>query len=879
MFSLSFSFFLPPLELYDEIPFASLFFVRERPRVPSSFVLTLYPSLLRFHFSRLLQMAAGLPKPGKSPAPNPYGIKILNNAEVCVSTAFFSERNVVSKDEHWVTFKGTLSGASVLVHRMSNFTAEHKRQLGSKIHSLKHPHIAEIMGWCPDDMCVVTKYLENGSLERKLVQGDLHWTYRVLIAAEIASAVVHLESKNVPLYAFSSAFVFLDDSNRSKLVYTLPWMFRKDFVHSFSIFLVELLTGLPPEEASSLTHSLSSLSSSLASVALLKKLDFRSGSWPADIAKALVNLTIQSSYEAGHVNYKEIKFIELHEALVRIEQEAMDSSVEREMLPIPSPDLTSDSETLPDVETKEVLDSEVDVLHGLPLEERLSAIRSEVQDRASALHAEACSLRISYQLAVKKRREATRKMLDIAEKVKDCELQISKACDEDDFTAAENWSQIIDSEQKEARAADAEAREAEEECPKILQRLQEVEQEKIAVKVNAAVPLLRLQQDAREHSEKVEEKNLADAIARLKLLVHEQDEMKLKSRDVMLKQQKLDKEMAELQKAQKAATAVKISELREFEKERKELLRSQEEIEQKVAAKLLEIEAQEDKISAIDLEVQAAEREYESLRSAMNSEQEKIASAKIEVENEHKKLEKEKLQMLTLKEKGEESLKKMMKVAETALQMSDKLKRESEERKAKNVTAEKLRQMMRKLSEEEREARRKWPGALKQTWSIKRNLQNLDVQWNSIQEDMLNRQKDLEKCEERLVLLKADKTSAISSKLFVQAKEISNEVKRLSDEISTKDDELVGLNATLASVDTKRNSEAANLAASEETLMNIEQHMFKARFEWLKIVATVTRQKIEGMTEIGEIDKADALRQELREVDEEVDDLRKRYGL
>ncbi|CAI5489982.1 unnamed protein product [Closterium sp. Naga37s-1] len=62
---------------------------------------------------------------------------------------------------------------------------------------VKHEHIVQLIGCCPDDCSLVYEYMAGGSLQQRLVQQAL--AHRVRIAHEIASALLYLHRSQPPM--------------------------------------------------------------------------------------------------------------------------------------------------------------------------------------------------------------------------------------------------------------------------------------------------------------------------------------------------------------------------------------------------------------------------------------------------------------------------------------------------------------------------------------------------------------------------------------------------------------------------------------------------------------------------------------------------------
>lgn len=89
---------------------------------------------------------------------------------------------------------------------------------------IRHPHMVLLVGACPEYGCLIYEYMDNGSLEDRLLQkGNTHpipWTVRFKIAAEIATGLLFLhQTKPEPLVHrdLKPANILLDRNYVSKI--------------------------------------------------------------------------------------------------------------------------------------------------------------------------------------------------------------------------------------------------------------------------------------------------------------------------------------------------------------------------------------------------------------------------------------------------------------------------------------------------------------------------------------------------------------------------------------------------------------------------------------------------------------------------------------
>ncbi|XP_059456577.1 U-box domain-containing protein 35-like [Corylus avellana] len=186
----------------------------------------------------------------------------------------------------------------------------------SEIH---HPHLLLLLGACLDHGCLVFEYMENGSLEDRLIRKNgtppIPWFERYRIAWEVASALAFLHnSKPKPIIHrdLKPANILLDRNLVSKIgdvglsmilhsdscdtgpVGTLSYIdpeyqrtgsiSPKSDVYAFGMIILQLLTAKP---AIALPHI---VETALSDGHLLEILDPEAGNWPIEETKELAEL-------------------------------------------------------------------------------------------------------------------------------------------------------------------------------------------------------------------------------------------------------------------------------------------------------------------------------------------------------------------------------------------------------------------------------------------------------------------------------------------------------------------------------------------------------------------------------------------------------------
>ncbi|KAF4364939.1 hypothetical protein F8388_020653 [Cannabis sativa] len=222
-------------------------------------------------------------------------------------------------------FHQTTAAVKVLSSNESCKDKQFLRELDilSKIH---HPHLLILIGACLDRGCLVYEYMENGSLEDRLMQRQgtppIPWFDRYRIAWEVASALAFLhKSKPKPIIHrdLKPANILLDQNLVSKIgdvglaalfqsdqshsstmfmetgpVGTLCYMdpeyqrtgliSPKSDVYGFGMVILQLLTAKP---ALALAHV---VETAVKEGCLEDILDSKAGNWPSEETKEMVEL-------------------------------------------------------------------------------------------------------------------------------------------------------------------------------------------------------------------------------------------------------------------------------------------------------------------------------------------------------------------------------------------------------------------------------------------------------------------------------------------------------------------------------------------------------------------------------------------------------------
>ncbi|CAN0918541.1 U-box domain-containing protein 52 [Linum grandiflorum] len=147
--------------------------------------------------------------------------------EIEAATEKFKQSFKIGEGGYGPVYKGRLDHTPVAIKVLRPDAAQGKKQFQQEVEVLsciRHPHLVLLLGACPEYGCLVYEYLENGSLEDRLLRKDnthpIPWRKRFDIAAEIATGLLFLhQAKPEPLVHrdLKPANILLDRNYVSKI--------------------------------------------------------------------------------------------------------------------------------------------------------------------------------------------------------------------------------------------------------------------------------------------------------------------------------------------------------------------------------------------------------------------------------------------------------------------------------------------------------------------------------------------------------------------------------------------------------------------------------------------------------------------------------------
>eukprot|EP00250_Pteridium_aquilinum_P015296 c22505_g1_i1 orf=1553-4558(+) len=121
--------------------------------------------------------------------------------ELRLATDDFCEEGKLGEGGYGGVYKGTLNDMVVAVKVLQQAGVDGQQQFQHEVEvlsAIRHPHIVVLLGACQERACIVYEYMENGSLEDRLMCKNgtppLPWYVRFSICFEVATALIFLHN-------------------------------------------------------------------------------------------------------------------------------------------------------------------------------------------------------------------------------------------------------------------------------------------------------------------------------------------------------------------------------------------------------------------------------------------------------------------------------------------------------------------------------------------------------------------------------------------------------------------------------------------------------------------------------------------------------------
>eukprot|EP00262_Sarcandra_glabra_P014275 TRINITY_DN413_c0_g1_i1.p1 TRINITY_DN413_c0_g1~~TRINITY_DN413_c0_g1_i1.p1 ORF type:complete len:830 (-),score=143.23 TRINITY_DN413_c0_g1_i1:275-2764(-) len=258
--------------------------------------------------------------------------------EIVSATSSFSDDFKIGAGGHGMVYKCILHHTIAAVKTLHSIEEHRTKQFQQELEILsriRHPHVLLLLGACPDHGCLVYEYMENGSLDDRLLRKNntppLPWFDRYRITWEVASALVFLHNakpKPIVHRDLKPANILLDHNLVSKIgdvglctllpgphssmstnyKHTAPvgtfcyidpeyqrtgMVSPKSDLYAFGIVILQLLTGKSP---TGLAHI---VETALEEGHLVDILDTEAGKWPIEETQELAVLGLSCTELRG----------------------------------------------------------------------------------------------------------------------------------------------------------------------------------------------------------------------------------------------------------------------------------------------------------------------------------------------------------------------------------------------------------------------------------------------------------------------------------------------------------------------------------------------------------------------------------------------------
>lgn len=261
---------------------------------------------------------------------DPYTVRQFTLLDVQDATCKFSESFKIRPGSHGYVYKGEIMNRSVMIHKLHSQRMKSSMQFQQEVYILnkvRHPHLVTLVGACPDALCLVYEYLQNGSLHGHLFSKHydtppLPWKIRARIVAEISSALLFLHSckpqmmvhgglnlENIlvdtDFHCKLSDLCLLMEHTNDRRAFGSALLAHKSDMHSFGTVILQLLTGKQPGLGLAIEVKRAMTCGKLSSI-----LDRTAGEWPMAVAQRLAEFGLECTMDRLELTLETVRELE-----------------------------------------------------------------------------------------------------------------------------------------------------------------------------------------------------------------------------------------------------------------------------------------------------------------------------------------------------------------------------------------------------------------------------------------------------------------------------------------------------------------------------------------------------------------------------------------
>lgn len=515
---------------------------------------------------------------------------------------------------------------------------------------------------------------------------------------------------------------------------------------------------------------------------------------------------------------------------------------------------------------------------GLPLDERLSFIKTAVSKNADCIQERIAAISQSRKGAAQTRRHIAEKISRASVEFKEVEEEMQAACEREDFEKAEQLDEALVLAQKAREAAMEEFIAAETEYDRYSSKMHEVIQLLIANEEEGFSLLEQLRQEAAETASHVTNDSQDVVKVKNEELAASEVSIKSEKEKLMLEVEKVEGAKMELSCTMENSVQEESEEKQRLVDERQIMLQELDALLAAVRLKEAQIAGHDEKIGDLEHKINNRVSGLEQERVKLEADLHELISGLDNLEKELESLDEKKKQVEAEGICAHEAAEKLLELSSLAKAEAQKLQDSLLVRKtaAKTVLSSKEKRLS--LAAQEKQHVEDAHGLRDRSSSLRTSLQELASEKVKLQQELLSFNQQTSSIEKRLPEIEAEKKLAAGSRNFKEAGRLAAEAKAF---LSSKEQvmaELKRVTEELQVLEQELESHARDLTELESQLQEKEKEAAKARYERLRLLAAATRDERDAASELEDFEEAKSLDVEAAAADKEADEIQQEFG-